>query len=348
MTRLLLAVVMLAGAATAPLAAQVQTVSGVRGEFRALSAAGSAIWASGRDGTYARSTDGGDTWIAGVIPGAQGLFLVDVEAFAADSACVLATSFDGGLGRIYRTSDGGRSWITTYEVRHPQVFFDGLAFWSRERGLAFSDPIDGAFLIVLTADGCATWSAVPPDRAPAALPGESGFAASGTAVAVGSDGRAWIGTGGGVVARVLRTRDAGLTWTATETPMPGGAGTGIFGVAFRDSLHGLAVGGNYQQPASDTPNVLRTVDGGETWVLAGTTAPVGVRYGVAYVPGDTRTVLAVGPTGVGMSRDDGATWATLDTLNTFTLLLQPRRAWLAGPSGRIVRLAPAPWLTGRP
>ncbi|MDH3495329.1 MAG: oxidoreductase [Gemmatimonadota bacterium] len=325
--------------AAAAEAQEATSVPGVAGEFRGMSARGDVVWASGRAGTYARSTDGGVTWEAGVIPGAETLFLVDVEALDARAACVLATSFDAGVGRIYRTPDGGATWSVAYEFAHPEVFFDGLAFWDADRGVAFSDPVDGAFLVVRTTNGCGSWTEVPRKHLPTPLEGEAGFAASGTAIAVAGTRHAWIGTGGGAVARVLLTTDSGATWTARATPMAAGPATGIFGIAFRDTLHGVAVGGNYQRPGSAAPNVLRTGDGGRTWAFVGTTAPPGVRYGAVYVPG-SGTVVAGGPTGFGLSDDDGATWTAVDSAFTYGLTATGAAGWVAGPGGRIVRLGP--------
>jgi photosystem II stability/assembly factor-like uncharacterized protein len=316
----------------------VMSVAGMTGEFRGMAVSGSVVWAAGRGGRYARSTDGGATWTAGVILGAEGMVLVDVAALDERTACVLATSFDGGVGRIYRTADGGATWTVSYERQGQGVFFDGMAFWDAHRGLAFSDPVEGAFLIVRTVDGCASWTKVPRAGIPDVLEGEAAFAASGTAIAVAGVSAAWIGTGGGAVARVFRTTDGGLTWQAVTTPLAGGVATGIFGVAFRDTLVGIAVGGNYQEPDVHAPNVLRTSDGGRTWMLAGTSAPAGVRYGVAYLPGSPKTAVAVGPTGYGITRDDGRTWVAMDTLYAFTLVLAPGRGWVAGPKGRIVQL----------
>lgn len=316
----------------------VTSVTGMTGEFRGMAVSGSVVWASGRGGTYARSMDGGVTWTAGVIRGAEDMVLVDVAALDGQTACVLATSFDGGLGRIYRTADGGRTWRQSYEVERPGAFFDGMAFWDASRGIAFGDPLDGAFSIVRTADGCTSWTEVPRAGIPDALQGEAAFAASGTAIAVAGERDAWIGTGGGPVARVFKTTDGGLTWQAVATPLTGGPARGIFGVAFRDTLDGIAVGGDYQQPDAAAPNVLRTSDGGRTWTLVGGSAPAGVRYGVAYLPGSRGTAVAVGPTGYGITRDDGRTWAVIDTLYAFTLVLAPGRGWVAGPKGRVVRL----------
>jgi photosystem II stability/assembly factor-like uncharacterized protein len=326
-------------------AQEVARVPGMTGEFRGLAAQGEEVWASGRGGRWARSTDGGRTWTSGVIAGADSLVLVDVEILEPGAACILGTGFDSGVGRAYRTADGGATWTMTYDRRHAQVFLDGTAFRDGNRGVAFGDPMDGSFLVLRTEDGCRSWSEVPAAELPSPLEGEAGFAASGTAIASAGERIAWIGTGGGRVARVLRTTDGGRTWAAHETPLAAGPAAGIFGVAFRDTLHGVAVGGNYQRPADPAPNVLVTADGGLTWKIVGSAAPAGVRYGVRYAETERGLVIAaVGPTGFGYSKDDGASWVTVDTLNAFTLAVTARAAWTAGPDGRVVRFAPAPWL----
>jgi photosystem II stability/assembly factor-like uncharacterized protein len=334
MTRVLL----LALAGAVPLTAQEQElvlVPGFTREFRGLSTHGDQLWASGRGGVYARSNDGGRSWKSSRIPGAEGLFLVDVQALGRDTACVLATSFDGGIGHAYRTTDGGAAWSRTHEIVHPQAFLDGMAFWDRSRGVAFGDPIDGALVVLRTEDGCASWAEV---RGPAltALEGEAGFAASGTGIAVAGTAHAWIGTGGGSVARVLRTDDRGLTWTAVATPMQAGPATGIFGIAFRDTLHGVAVAGNYQDPAGDAPTVLTTADGGRSWTIAGPARPAGVRFGVLALP-EAHAFVAAGPSGLGVSLDDGATWTPVDTLFRYGLVGRDGVVWASGPTGWIAR-----------
>lgn len=324
--------------AAASLAAQepeIVLVPGFTQEFRGLSAHGDQLWASGRGGVYARSNDAGRSWKSGHIPGAEGLFLVDVEALGRDTACVLATSFDGGIGHVYRTTDGGTTWFITYEIERPDAFLDGMAFWDRSHGVAFGDPVDGMLFILRTTDGCASWAEVRgPDLTP--LEGEAGFAASGTGIAVAGMAHAWIGTGGGPVARVLRTDDRGLTWTAVATPMAAGPATGIFGIAFRDTLHGIAVAGNYQEPAGAAPTVLTTADGGRSWAITGPARPAGVRFGAVALP-ESGAFAAAGPSGLGLSVDDGATWTPVDTLFRYGMLARGGVVWASGPAGWIAR-----------
>ncbi len=316
--------------------------SGTNAEFRGLSAASeTVVWASGRDGTFARTVDGGDSWTADTVAGAAELFFIDVHAVDENTAYLLGTHFEGGLARIYKTQDGGSSWTVQYSDSAAGVFFDGMAFWDGENGVAFSDPVDGSFLIVTTHDG-ETWHRVPPESIAPPLPGEAGFAASGTAIATYGSDHAWFGTGGGSVARVYRTADRGRTWSAAETPIPGSSTSGIFGISFADEMNGVAVGGDYTKRQEPSENVIRTSDGGLTWTVAGSSLPAGVRYGATYVPGTAgRALLAAGPSGWGYSRDRGATWTAIDTLGYNALAAAPSggTAWVAGVEGRITRLS---------
>ena len=312
--------------------------TGSQAEFRGLHVLddGRTLWASGSGGRFATSADGGATWRADSVPGAGGLFFVDVHAFDARSAVLAGTSFAGGEARIYRTEDGGRTWQQTFALRHPAVFLDGLVFWDGRRGVAFGDPVDGAFFVLRTEDGGRSWTRIPAGALPAPLAGEAAFAASGTSIAAGPDGRAWFATGGGPRARVFRTTDFGRTWHAATTPFEAGSSAGIFGLAFADAHAGIAVAGDHQQPEQDRPNVLRTRDRGETWELAGSTVPPGVKYGVAV---HGAQVLAPSPRGTAWSADEGRTWSMLTDASYNTAAFAPDgTAWLAGVKGGIAKV----------
>ena len=55
------------------------------------------VWASGRAGTFTVTTDGGQTWRAGVVPGAEALQFRDVQAFSANVAYLLSIETSGFL-----------------------------------------------------------------------------------------------------------------------------------------------------------------------------------------------------------------------------------------------------------
>jgi photosystem II stability/assembly factor-like uncharacterized protein len=334
-TLLPILLLLVAGPAPAQTAPTVTPVaSGSAAEFRGLHVHGDAIWASGSAGRFSVSRDAGASWRADSIPGAGAFFLVDVHGFDAQRAVVAATRFDGGAARIYRTQDGGASWQEAWRLEHPNVFLDFVTFFDETRGFAFSDPVDGSFLVLRTEDGGASWTRV--DGLPAPLPGEAAFAASGTGAAAVAGGYGWFATGGGSSARVLRTRDYGRTWAAAATPLPGAATAGIFGIAFADTLHGVAIGGDFQQPQLAAPNVLRTSDGGDTWTLAGSTTPAGVKYGVAW---QGERLIAPAPAGTAYSLDGGRTWHALTTASYNTAAFAADgTAWLAGIEGGLAKV----------
>jgi len=314
--------------------------SGTAAEFRGLHAVNDrVVWAAGRGGVVARTTDGGNTWTADTIPGASNLFLIAIRALDQRRAWALGTAFSGGsAARIYRTVDGGRTWRLQYENTTAGVFFDGMAFWDANNGIAFGDPLEGRFTLLVTRDGGARWTPVPAERSPEAQAGEAAFAASGTAIALGGKREVWIGTGGGPRARVLYSADRGATWRASDTPATAGPAKGIFGVAFRDRRRGVAVGGDYQNREASVGNLMRSVDGGRTWQLMTSPGLTGVQYGVSAA--GRRTFVSAGPTGSAISNDDGATWRRLEGPGFNTVSCAAAICWAAGVEGRIARLRP--------
>ncbi len=307
-----------------------------RARLQAVSVVSSRVaWVSGVAGTYARTLDGGASWVSGVVPGADSLEFRDLHAVSADTAYLLSAGL-GERSRIYRTTDGGGTWTLQFMSGEPRAFFDCLDFWNGSHGFAFSDAVDGQFIIMRTEDG-ERWTPVPPESIPAALPGEGGFAASGTCAMAGGEDTGWIGTGNAARARVLATVDRGRTWTAAETPIVAGEAAGITSVAFADPRHGAVAGGEIGRPLADSARVAVTTDGGHFWRPGGSPSFQGAVYGVAAVPGAERRILvAVGPGGASYSLDFGERWLPLDTLAYWGLgFAGPSVGWLVGPEGRI-------------
>ena len=296
------------------------------------------VWASGANGTFLRTVDGGTTWRSGVVPGADSLQFRDVEAVSASVAYLLSIG-PGQQSRIYKTVDGGERWTLQFQNQDPQAFYDCFGFWTAERGIAFSDGSGGKFPVVLTSDG-ANWQNIG-QALPAAQSGEGSFAASGTCVATQGDKNAWIGTGAAKTARVLATTDGGKSWSVYNTPLRGDSTAGVASVAFRDRLHGLIGGGNVADTLTSQQNVARSDDGGRTWRLT-TAAPFhGAVFGLAYVQGNQHTVVATGPGGAAWSADEGNTWSLLpDIRGYWGIAFAGRKAgWLVGEDGKILKLS---------
>jgi photosystem II stability/assembly factor-like uncharacterized protein len=324
------------------------------------------VWVSGRAGTFGLTTDGGKTWRTGVVPGAEGHQFRDVEGVSDSVAYLLAIPSDDGTepSRIYQTTDGGKSWTLQTQGIDPSEFFDCFAFWDARSAVVMVDSIDGRFPVRRTLDGH-TWQDIG-DRLPAALPGESGFASSGTCAATQGHRRAWLTTGvppstptGNWTTRVLYTTDRGQTWGATTAPITAGpevAGGG-FSLAFRDARHGILGGGDLGATGV-VPNFARSSDGGRSWV-SGTSAPIpGAIYGLAYAGhgrggedddgehghgdhgGGSIRVVATAPTGSAWSPDEGRSWNVLAGLSGLWAVDfgSERTGWLVGTHGQIVRI----------
>src|SRR2546430_13541125 len=199
------------------------------------------VWASGRNGTFTVTTDGGETWNAGVVPGAEALQFRDVQAFSASVAYLMSIGDNPTDFRIYKTLDGGATWTIQFENQNPSGFYDAFAFWTPQRGILHGDSINGVFPDFRTTDGM-TWQDISSNMPPA-LTGEFSFASSGTCVTTQGGRNAWIATVGADIARVLATTDQGNTWNAYDTPLFSSPSAGGFPEGFCDTSHGLVGGG---------------------------------------------------------------------------------------------------------
>jgi photosystem II stability/assembly factor-like uncharacterized protein len=310
--------------------------SGVTARLRGVSAVNErVVWASGANSTVLRTSDGGVTWQK-LNVATDTLDFRDIDAIDAQTAYALSVG-TGPASRIYKSTDSGSTWTLQFKNEHPKAFFDAMNFWDAQHGIVFGDSIDGHFDILMTDNGGQTWARLDPTSLPPALPSEGAFAASGTNIALSGKDHAWIGTGGGAKARVLRTTDRGRTWKLADTPLSAGQSSGIFSIAFRDTQHGVIVGGDYTKESEAINNLAFTVDGGATWTIA--QGLTGFRSVVAYVPG-TKTIVTLGPIGGDYSTDDGRTWKSMPGpgFDTFSFARGKAVGWASGAKGSIGRL----------
>jgi photosystem II stability/assembly factor-like uncharacterized protein len=330
--------------------------SGTTASLRGIDAVSSAVaWASGTAGTVLRTTDGGAHWQQCAVPAASTdgatLDFRGVQAF--DDTTAFAMSSGPGLkSRLYKTTDGCKSWKLVLENTDPNGFWDGVVFQRGDYGLPsqtddgalIGDPLYGRFDTRLTFNrdswfidtaGCA------------ARPGESAFAASNSSFASVGFGRYILGTGGKSGAHVLLSpllsgQDGTGPCSEVEVPMAGGnESSGIFSLAFRDVKHGVAVGGDYTKP-NETKGTAAITDGGWKHWTASAKPPHGYRSSVKW-SAELNAWITAGTNGSDMSRDDGKTWGSLDDGNWNALSLP----FVVGPNGRIGRLNPAALAPGK-
>ena len=193
-----------------------QQQSGTLNRLQAISPVNAQIaWASGTGGTYTVTRNGGATWKAGVVPGAETLEFRDVEGISGQEAYLLSAG-TGTDARVYHTVDGGKTWELQFKNRDDAKFFDCFAFWNSTRALVMVDAVNGRLPVHRTTNG-RFWQDIG-NKLPPAQAGEAAFASSGTCVATQGDANGWIGTGGAEKARILATTDGGNSWQSYSTP----------------------------------------------------------------------------------------------------------------------------------
>lgn len=308
------------------------------------------VWASGRGGTYVKTTNGGKTWTSGVVPGAEALQFRDVQGVSDQIAYLMSIGDNPTDFRIYKTTDGGANWILQFQNQLVGAFYDCMAFWTPKRGIAHSDSVNGVFPDLRITNG-KVWHDISANLPPA-LAGEASFSSSGTCVATQGERNAWIATGGATVARILATRDGGNTWNAYDTPLVSSPSAGAFSVDFRDAWHGI-VGGGDLDPAD--PNMAGTAvssDGGQTWSLTNPAPVTGAIFGLAYADrvrqesedesedASHTVVVTANSGGAAWTPDEGKTWFSLPGVTGYwaVAFASPKAGWLVGVNGTILKI----------
>lgn len=288
------------------------------------------VWFAGSGGVYGYTEDGGANWVVDSLE-AEGE-RPHFRAIAATNEAVFLLSISSPA-LLFKTTNKGKDWHLVYRENHPDVFYDAMAFWDDQHGIAMGDPTDGCLSVILTSDGGNTWEKVSCENVPSTAEGEAAFAASNTNVALAIGGKAWMASGG-KRARVYYSSDYGHHWEVYNTPIvEGGKMTGIFSLDFYDDQHGFVIGGNWEQKPQNNQNKAYSVDGGKNWLLSADGKEPGYRSCVQYMPKlGGEGLLACGIPGISYSLDKGLNWKSLSDLSYYTLRFGEdwKTVWLAG------------------
>ena len=310
--------------------------SGVQESFRGLSVINRNVaWVSGTGGTVLRTVDGGKSWQNISVPQMNKTDFRDITGFDTHTAIVMGIDKPA---RFFKTTNGGKTWSLIYYDDREGVFFDGMSFWNKKYGIAFSDPVGGHHLLIRTTDGGNTWQDVPLKNIPEKLDPEFGFAASGTGIPVAGRNTVWLGMGG-TKSRVFKSEDGGLHWTVAETPLVhGGQSTGIYSLCFKGKKIGIAVGGDYTDQSIQN-TMAYTWDGGLTWHLPETQTH---QYRECVVHYRQRIFIAVGPSGFDMTNDNGKNWQSIYSkekdLTSMAFSKGTRTGFVVGKRGQIFKI----------
>jgi len=220
----------------------------------------------------------GSAWEAMSLPGVAGTvrwtqFIDANHGWLTTWTCTAGGDIISCDSNLYATENGGATW-------QPRGTYDdsvGFAFADRQVGIR--SQFDG---LHRTTDSGRTWSKVASADVAGSLSARLYFR---------TPMSGWnLGSGSGSGRRVLRTNDAGQTWTPVTLPAPLSPFEQYYDIRFGDADHGWIVG--------TEGTVLRTSNGGANWRRqpTGTTLPLFSVFALdkdrAWVTGARGTVLA--------------------------------------------------------
>ena len=293
------------------------------------------IWVASSDYPYTGknfvylSTDHGANWVKKSVYTNAALGSPGITGLAAKDAntCILCTT----TGEILRTINGGVKWDTVGGYTGDLAFCDGVRFVNGDTLVAYGDSDEKGVFVARSFDAGKTWSRIP--NVNSSLPGDSlqisGLYESQASYAQGSEvfGRTiWLTLDNtlGDPASILKSTNAGATWSWFRIALPGGASVNNYlrSITFKDANLGFAVCRQAYGTASvNGAYLLKTTDGGRTW-----SDTISVEPGKGHLEAKpmtvrairgTNTVVAVGYGTVGakawISYDNGTTWAPITT-----------------------------------
>jgi len=184
----------------------VELTTGVTSRLNDISGRkGVAVWACGENATIIRSTNFGDTWFNAnnsVIPPNRNLTCV----FGINAETAFTSGFDGINAIVYKTINGGMSWVESFQLENTRV--NGIYMYDNSEGILVGEPVGGRWSIYKTYDGGSTWDSA--GLYVRQLNNESGFTGS----FWGTGTRIWFGT---TNSRIHTTDDHGTTWQVLLT-----------------------------------------------------------------------------------------------------------------------------------
>jgi photosystem II stability/assembly factor-like uncharacterized protein len=279
--------------------------------------------AVGDRGTLLRSSNGGNTWERAKILGEVGTSLRAVQLVGIAGLAV------GAEGLILWSQDEGKTWQRAKTPAQVTSNLWAIAFAGAQTGVAVGE----RSTILRTEDGGRTWqeAAKPPEPLAQDLLSIS-FSNDTDGVVVGDSGA------------ILWTDDAGKSWKRAKTPaddeLPRIDRSRLWRVVFLNASTGVIIG--RLMPGWRTEDigiadgnqgvVLRTEDGGKTWLRVKMPRAVDALWSVEFS----------GPRGIVVG-DRGIVLRTADAGKTWTQVVTPadaksdlRGGVLLGPAGGVV------------
>lgn len=267
--------------------------------------------------TYARTIDGGTTWTGGAINIPANLNVANITAIDGNTAWIAA--FATGSGSIaqqgiYKTTDGGATWTrqATATFSTNDSFPNVVHFFDANNGVCMGDAtphaVNARLEVYTTTNGGTTW--VRNNNAPQVQNLQeyglvNSYFALGNTIWHGGVSDDGTGPTSGTGARLFKSTDRGLTWTAHDTDLA----YSVSNIAFTNANNGL-LGSGFE--------LNSTTNGGVTNSSAAYTGTYRAA-GLDAVPGLTGAYISVGVpqggtsanNGSSISFDNGQTWTNM-------------------------------------
>jgi len=251
-----------------------------------------------------------------------GPYVADVTSLAIDPKhpSVLYAATNGGAG-VWKSADGGANWTPIHE---------GIP---RDQGQATAiavNPLHPA--ILLLAIGSGIWKSV--NGGAAWTPSSQGLEdlyVRWLVIDPQDPLTTYAGAGGGV----YKSIDGGAHWAPAQNGLPQGVPEQFIVAAL--AIDPSAPGTLYAALESGGVGVYKSIDGGASWLPAGSPPPLSGLRAIAVDPRSPRTVVAGGGTGIWKTVDGGATWTRINqglpdrvSVNALSIDPGPARALYAG------------------
>jgi hypothetical protein len=293
------------------------------------------IWASGSNGTIARSTNGGKTFEWLTVKGFEQRDFRDIEAFDSSTALIMAVD---APSFILKTKDGGRHWKAVFADSTKGMFLDAMDFANDTSGIIIGDPINNKVFLALTEDQGERWFVPQGDASaiiPQAFPNEAFFAASGTNISLTKKQNVLTGAfvSGGSVSRIFYNNEIQIL------PMNfGKETTGANSIDIDEAnKKGVVVGGDFAKDKDSSGNCILINFAGGIHFFHPKNPPHGYRSCVIYL--SQLSLLTCGTSGVDISNDAGFNWQLVST-QSFNVCQKAKHGsavFLAGANGKIAK-----------
>lgn len=265
---------------------------------------------------FAKTTNGGTSWYRATVGNDTISSISNICALDSSTAWVCKYSVDTAYRGVFKTTDGGATWVH----QGAGIMFIGASSWpafvyfkDANNGIAVGDPDSGYFEIWTTTDGGTNWTRVPSNN----IPSPAGdYSLTNSFCHVGDT--IWFGSYKG---KVYRSVDFGQNWTVSIVTAT--ANTQTSDVYFTNGNLGLA---RTITTTSFLQKYFRTTDGGLTWNQIPLPSN-GIQSDLDGIP-NSSIFIATGP-GCFYSVDGGSTWVTMYTSPD----LQGATGWANGMTG---------------